>query len=134
VRQRALLLAALAFVAACAPKFDPKGSVSVHGVAFHPTSCHAIGTPAGVVLVDADDAHLELALSPSHLEMGQIISGAPHVTFIDPHAAPRDLGTCGSLELMGEPYHGDGKRAVSGHARLACPGGTTADLQFTGCF
>jgi hypothetical protein len=129
-----VVAALVALVAGCAPKFEPKGTVSVHGVPFHPTTCHLLGTPTGVVLIDADDARLELALSPSRLEMGQITTGAPHVTFTDPHAATRDLGRCGSLELMGEGYHGDGKRAVSGHAHLACADGTDADLEFTGCF
>lgn len=117
---------------ACAPKFKSEGSLTVGGAPFAPASCRVMAESFGVEL-SAGAARVELTLPPRNLNAFQEVNGTPHVRIAPAGQAVRDLGSCGSLILKGEGYHGDGRRAVSGHVSLACPD-ASGELDFTGCF
>lgn len=118
---------------ACAPRFQSGGSLAVDGAAFAPATCHVHTGCATVELTDAGGNRLGLSIPPQRLDAWQSIGGTPEVAWTPAGGARQALGTCGSLQLTGEGYHGSGKRAASGRVVLACPRVSGA-LDFTGCF
>lgn len=121
---------------ACEPEFNSRGTLTIHGKTFQPTSCQVMLAPGGITLQDADGAQLELVIPPTRVDAFRSYTFTPTVTFHAGQNAPeRALGTCGTLTLRGQGYHGSGKRAVSGRLSLACSGGATSGyLEFSGCF
>jgi hypothetical protein len=121
----------------CKPRFEHTGNLTVGGTAFHPVGCHVRNSCTGIDLVDHDGRRLELTLPPQTLRAWESIGGTAHVRWISgPVASSIDLGPCGMLTLRGQGYHGDGKRAASGHLSLACASAPSAKgaLDLSGCF
>lgn len=120
---------------ACQPKFEPKGSLTIDGAAFSPTSCQVLSGHSSIELADAKGARLGLSLPPQNLNAFQDISGTPSASYTAPGGQTVELGACGSLTLTGEGYHGSGKRAASGKMSLSCASPKVAgELSFSGCF
>ncbi len=127
-------LAALA--CACAPKLASSGSLLIDGAPFSPATCHVFADRTAIELRDAEGARLELTLPPARLDFERQLSGTPDVLYTSKSGARASLGSCGSLTLTGEGYHGSGRRAASGVITLACAGEPKAsgELKFQGCF
>lgn len=131
-----LAMATLA-LAGCAPKLKRSGKLWVDGLEYKPDTCHVLTDRTGIQLVDVTGVRLELALPPARLDFMSEISGTPHVTYVGGPAKPMlDLGTCGTLTMRGEGYHGSGRRAASGRMSLVCSGAASVsgELTFEGCF
>lgn len=131
----ALLVVASA-PAACAPKFEPNGALSLNGAPLAITSCQVLAGKTGIVLGDAAGTRVELVLPPARLEAFQEIGGAPAVRVEQPGKPENVLGVCGKLDLRGEGYHEPAKRAASGALELDCLGTVRLEgkLAFKGCF
>lgn len=136
LRRIVLVLFCVLLTAACEPKFKSRGALTIQGETFQPTSCQVTLAPGGITLGNADGAQLALVIPPTRVDAFRSYSFTPTVTFQARQDAPgRALGTCGTLTLRGEGYHGYGKRAVSGRVSLVCSGGATSGyLEFSGCF
>ncbi len=130
-----LPLAALPILAR-GPRFTHKGTMKVDEAPFEPTGCSVLGSQTGIELVDARGARLRMLVPGQQVRLWTAQTGTPRVTWQPPGSAPVDIGTCGTLTVEGGGYHGQGKRAVSGHAAVSCSGPTPvwADLDFDGCF
>ncbi len=119
------------------PRFKHTGTITVDDTPFEPVACKAItGSLAGVDLYDARGARLTLLLTGVSVRVWANVDGTPRVTYAAPGTAPVDIGTCGSLTIRGGGYHGQNKRAVSGHASLSCSGRTPvwANADLDDCF
>lgn len=131
---RMLLLLGVVGLLGCKPKFEPGGGgVSVGGQAFQPTSCHVNAVRGGIDLFSAEGAQLAAVMPPQQLDAFSDLAGTVDVRVTRRGAAEQDLGTCGTLALTGEGYHGDGKRAARGKLVLACSQ-AQGELTFSGCF
>ena len=120
---------------ACEPEFRPEGSLTIDGEPFAPTVCRVLTNATGVELRDAASNRLELTMPPAQVAAFAEVTGAARARLIRTGQAPVELGECGTLRLRGQGYHGQGKRALSGTATLACGGGATGgELSFSGCF
>ena len=130
---RALPWLLLLSLAACQPSFSSRGSFTVEGAAFTPTRCRVLAPEAtGVALTDAQGRELRVALPPVTLKAFEEVSGTPTVT-LQTGDTKRDLGPCGAAKLVGEGYHGGGRRAAKGELKLECAG-LSGTLDFSGCF
>jgi type 1 fimbria pilin len=134
-RASVALVASLLVIAGagCRPKFAPHGELTLSGEPFRPTACRVLVGATGVELADAAGSRLELVLPPQTLDAFRDVKGTPRAQLTRPSGARVDLGACGALTLTGEGYHGEGRRAASGHLVLACDGGA-GTLDFEGCF
>jgi len=129
-------LALAAFLGtACEPKFEPSGSLTVDSMSFEPSICHVL-TSGGIVLENSSGSRLQLSMPPTRIDAFKDIVTTPDARWQTAARPPVELGTCGSMTLTGEGYHGSGKRAVSGRLTLSCSGDVTVkgSLAFTGCF
>lgn len=132
-----LALVAALLLGGCEPDFVPTGTVTVDGVSFLPDDCRVLTCPTGIELRETGGGRLRLGLPPQRLDAFREISGRPTVSYFTRAGGPaREFGTCGSLTLTGEGYHGGGRRAASGRVTLDCSGPprVTGSLSFTGCF
>jgi hypothetical protein len=128
---------AVAMAAGCTPTFEPKGTLWIERAPFHPIACHVLTCGTGIELRDANHNRLEIRIPPQTLNAWQTIGGSATARWIaGSSGATVDLGSCGSLTLRGEGYHGSGRRAASGHVSLSCSGTVAAAgaLDFSGCF
>jgi hypothetical protein len=140
MRPQVLASIALVFAASCAPTFDAQSALVIDGAPYQPTACqvHA-GAYGGVTFIDAHGARLTLALPPQRLDFAGEIGGTPEVRW-EPQTneikPALEVGTCGSVTLRGEGYHGQGRRAASGHATLGCTAGAkiSGEIRWSGCF
>lgn len=126
------VLAFSLLLAACAPKFEPKGSLAIDdGTTFAPVSCTVVpGT--GLELEDAQHDKLRLAVPNVVIGAFEEKKVTSDVRYEAAGKPPRMGPACGALTLKGEGYHGAGKRAVSGSFGASCIG--TGEVSFTGCF
>jgi hypothetical protein len=138
---RGSALFALVAIGGCAPTFDTeKSSLTVDGEVFRPTACQVhVGAHGGVTFTDGNGGRLTLALPPQHLDYAKEINGTPEVQWEAPSTQTKpavEVGSCGALTLRGEGYHGQGKRAASGHATLSCERGAkiVGEIRWSGCF
>jgi hypothetical protein len=138
VSARTFVIASMILAAAaCTPTFEPKGTLWIERAPFHPIACHVLTCGTGIELRDAGRNRLEIRIPPQTLNAWQTIGGSATARWIaGSNGNTVELGSCASLTLRGEGYHGSGRRAASGRVSLSCSGAVTAGgaLDFSGCF
>lgn len=115
-------MVALLLAAACKPTPSVSGAIG----AFRPLSCHVLAG-GGLEFSDATQQVLRATFPQTKLDADERLSLDAGVEL----GAP--LGACGRLELTGEGYHADGKRAVRGRLTVDCES-AKGELTFSSCF